>query len=71
MANMTTTEEIVVSGKNFIERRILVCAERQDLEDLHKRAYARGYSYGWGRGFFVGSGLIGAIAFCIWLAGWW
>jgi len=65
---MTTTEEIIVSGENFIERRILIYAQPVDLKDLQDRAYACGYKYGWGRGFLIGLGLCGVTALCIWLA---
>ena len=65
---MTTTEEIVVSGEDFIERRIFVCSQPGDLENLQDRAYARGYKCGWGRGFFIGIGFLGATALCVWLA---
>ena len=65
---MTTTEEIVVSGRNFIERRIFVYPQRGEIEDLQHRAYMRGYNCGWGRGFLVGLGLFGATALCMWLA---
>ena len=63
---MTTTEEIVVSGKNFIERRIFVCPRPRDLEDLKDQAYACGYNYGWGSGLLAGLGLCAAALF-IWL----
>ena len=64
---MTTTEEIVVLGEDFIERRIFVCPQ-PDAEDSRDWAYARGYKCGWGRGFFVGIVFSGATALCIWLA---
>jgi hypothetical protein len=55
---MTTTEEIIVSGENFIERRIMQFPQQVDIEDLQARAYGRGYKRGW----------IGVAAVCIWLA---
>jgi len=39
--DMTSTEEIVVLDKNFIERRIFVCPQPRDLDDLKESAYAR------------------------------
>ena len=65
---MATTDEIVVSGKNFIERRIFVHPQLKEVEDLQNRAYTRGYKCGWVRGFLAGLGLFGATALCMWLA---
>jgi hypothetical protein len=65
---MTTTEEIIVSGKNFIERRITLFAQQVDIEDLKARAYRRGYKRGWARGLLMGLAIIGVAAICIWLA---
>jgi hypothetical protein len=65
---MTTTEEIIVSGENFIERRIILFAQQVDIEDLKARAYRRGYKRGWVRGLLMGLAIIGVAAICIWLA---
>jgi hypothetical protein len=51
---MTTTEEIIVSGQDFIERRIFVCPEQEDIANMRERAYGSGYKRGWLRGFLVG-----------------
>jgi hypothetical protein len=67
---MTTTEEIIVSGENFIERRIILFAEQVEIEDLEARAYRRGYKRGWLRGLLMGLAIIGVAAICIWLAVW-
>jgi hypothetical protein len=65
---MTTTEEIIVSGENFIERRIMQFPQQVDIEDLQARAYGRGYKRGWMLGFLMGLATIGFAAVCIWLA---
>ena len=65
---MTTTEEIIVSGENFIERRIMQFPQQVDIEDLQARAYGRGYKRGWVCGFLMGLAIIGVVAACIWLA---
>ena len=65
---MTTTEEIIVSGENFIERRIMQVPQQVDIEDLQARAYGRGYKRGWMRGLLTGLAIIGVAAVCIWLA---
>jgi hypothetical protein len=67
---MTTTEEIVVSGEDFIERRIYVSPEPRELEEeivrSQRTAFQHGYSRGWRRGFFAGFCVLAAIAllFC-------
>jgi hypothetical protein len=63
---MTTTEEIIVSGADFIERRIFICPG--DVGNLQHRAYGRGYNRGWLHGFLMGAAIIGVSAFCVWLA---
>jgi hypothetical protein len=65
---MTTTEEIIVSGENFIERRILQFPQQVDIDDLQASAYRRGYKRGWMCGLLMGFAIIGAAALCIWLA---
>jgi hypothetical protein len=65
---MTTTEEIIVSGENFIERRIIQFPQQVDVVHLQASAYARGYKCGWVRGFLMGLVIIGAAVLCIWLA---
>jgi hypothetical protein len=65
---MTTTEEIIVSGENFIERRIMQFPQQVDIEDLQARAYGRGYKRGWMLGLLMGLAIIGVAAVCICLA---
>jgi hypothetical protein len=65
---MTTTEEIIVSGENFIERRIIQSPQQVDIEYLQASAYGWGYKRGWVRGFLMGLAIIGVVAACIWLA---
>jgi hypothetical protein len=65
---MTTTEEIIVSGENFIERRIIQCPQQGDFESLQASAYGWGYRRGWLRGFVIGLAIIGVVEVCIWLA---
>ena len=65
---VTTTEEIIVSGQDFIERRIFVCPEQEDLANMRERAYGGGYKRGWLRGFLVGALGVAVAAFCLWLA---
>ena len=65
---MTSTEEIVVSGADFIERRIFICPEPGEMNNLRQRAYNRGYSKGQLIGFLIGAALVGVAAFCFWLA---
>jgi hypothetical protein len=65
---MTSTEEIVVSGEDFIERRIFVYPEPGEMNNLRQRAYARGYSRGRLLGFLMGTAVIGVAVFCFWLA---
>jgi hypothetical protein len=64
---MNTTEEIIVSGENFIERGIILFPQQEDIEDLQTRAYHRGYKRGWVRGLLMGLAIIGVAAVCIWL----
>jgi hypothetical protein len=65
---MTTTEEIIVSGENFIERRIILHPQQMDIEDLKASTYASGYQRGWIRGMLMGFAIFGVAALCIWLA---
>lgn len=65
---MTTAEEIIVSGDNFIERRIIQFPQQVDIAHLQASAYAQGYKCGWVHGFFLGLVIIGAAALCTWLA---
>jgi hypothetical protein len=43
---MKTTEEVIVVGENFIERRVILFPEQTDIEDLRARAFGRGYGCG-------------------------
>lgn len=65
---MTTTEEIIVSGENFVERRIILCPEQDDIQNLQEMAYSCGYKRGCKRGLLVGLAIIGFTALCVWLA---
>jgi hypothetical protein len=64
---MATAEEIIVSGENFIERRIFLIPEQGDIDQLSVHAYGRGYKCGWVCGLLMGSAIIGVAALCIWL----
>lgn len=68
---MTTTEEIVVSGEDFIERRIFLCPEDADLANIRGSAcesgYKYGWSHGWSRGFFTAAGVLSLAALFFWL----
>ncbi len=61
---MTTGEEIVVSGDNFIERRIFV---QQDVPALRDSAYRYGYRRGWTRGFVMGLALFAIAILGAWV----
>jgi hypothetical protein len=63
---MTTDEEILVSGEDFIERRIFIYPQQGDMVELEHRAYARGYDRGWLNGFSIGAALLVFAAFCVW-----
>jgi hypothetical protein len=65
---MTTTEEIIVSGQDFIERRILVYPEQEDIFNIRDSAFGSGYKRGWQRGFLMGVVLVGVVVICVWLA---
>ena len=65
---MNATQEIVVSGENFIERRIFVFPQQEEIEDLQTWAYGRGYKRGWMRGLVMGLAIAGVAAICILLA---
>jgi len=64
---MNTTEEIIVSGENFIERRIILLPQQVDIEDMQTRAYACGYKRGWVLGLVMGIAVVSVAAVCIWL----
>ncbi len=64
---MTTTEEIIVSGEGFIERRIVLFPEQEDLANIRMEARKRGYKSGWINGFLMGAAFAGLAVFCIWL----
>lgn len=55
---MTTTEEIVVSGEDFIERRIILWAGQDDINESKNVAYTNGYRRGCTFGFLMGVALI-------------
>ena len=63
---MTTTEEIVVSGEDFIERRIFVYPQQADMANLQRFTYSHGYNRGWTCGFFIGLGVFALAILCIW-----
>lgn len=65
---MSTTEEIIVSGDDFIERRIFICPQQVELDNLQQQAYGHGYNRGWMRGFFTGTAFIAAVVLFVWLA---
>ena len=67
---MTPTEEIVVSGEGFIERRIFVYLQRPKEDNRQRQAYAVGWKRGWMCGFVLGLGLFGTAAIFIWLVTW-
>lgn len=58
---MTTTEEIVVCGENFIERRIYVSPDPVDFEKQFESCRQSAFHYGYNRGWLHGF----ALAFCI------
>jgi hypothetical protein len=64
---MTTTEEIVVSGENFIERRIFVYPQDGEIQSLQRCVYSDGYHRGWTCGFFIGLGVFALALLCIWV----
>ena len=65
---MNTTEEIIVIGENFIERRVILFPQQADIDNLQARAYGRGYKSGWIRGLLIGLSIVGVAAICVWLA---
>lgn len=67
---MATTEEIIVTGEDFIERRIFLIPEQYDIDKMKAQAYGRGYKCGLKCGLLMGSAIIIAAALCIWLAIW-
>jgi hypothetical protein len=64
---MNATEEIIVSGDNFIERRIILLPQQDDIEGLQMRAYRGGYKRGWTNGLLAGIIVMGVTALCIWI----
>ena len=67
---MIPTEEIVVSGEGFIERRIFVYLQQPKVGNLQRQAYTLGWKGGWMCGFLLGLGLFGTAAIFIWLVTW-
>lgn len=65
---MSRSEEIIVSGGNYIERRIILFPQQIDIDELETRAYGRGYKTGWLRGLLMGLATVGVAAACFWLA---
>lgn len=65
------TEEIIVSGENFIERRIFVRPNQTDLDYLQHFAYRYGYKRGWTTGFLIAFALFSVSAVCVLLAAQW
>lgn len=65
---MSTAEEIIVSGENFIERRIFLIPEQDDIDVIKAQAYGRGYKSGWMCGLLMGSAIVVVAALCTWLA---
>lgn len=65
---MNATEEIIISGENFIERRIILFPQQADINDLQARAFGRGYKHGWARGLVMGLAIVVVAVLCIWLA---
>ncbi|MGH9679415.1 MAG: hypothetical protein ACRD4Y_05660 [Candidatus Acidiferrales bacterium] len=65
---MTSTEEIIVSGENFIERRIFLIPDQMEIEKVRDYAYNQGYKRGCLHGFLTGSAVIGAAGLFVWLA---
>jgi tetrahydromethanopterin S-methyltransferase subunit G len=67
---MTETEEVVVLGEDFIERRIFVCPQQAELDYLQRRAYRFGYNRGCTYGLIFGLVLFGTGAILTWLVLW-
>ena len=72
---MTTTEEIVVCGDNFIERRIYLSPEPVELESefetFRQSAFRYGYNRGWLHGFVVAFCIVSAIVLAsLWVVRW-
>jgi hypothetical protein len=64
---VTMTDEIIVSGRDFIERRIFVFPEQEDIANLRALSYRSGYRVGWRRGFLIGMVVVCAAVFGVWL----
>jgi tetrahydromethanopterin S-methyltransferase subunit G len=67
---MTQTEEIVVSGEDFIERRIFVYPQQAEIDNLQRQAYRYGYNRGCVYGLVFGLVLFGVGATLTWLVLW-
>jgi hypothetical protein len=67
---MGTAEEIIVTGEDFIERRIFLIPEQDDIDKMKAKAYGRGYKRGWMCGLLMGSAIIVVVVLCMWLATW-
>lgn len=67
---MPTAEEIIVAGEDFIERRIFLIPQQDDIDKMKAQAYGRGYKCGWMCGLLMGSAIIVVAVLCIWLATW-
>ena len=65
---MTRSEEIVVSGKDFIERRIILFPGEVDIADIRRVAYGDGYQRGWTRGLAIGAAIVVALVLFLWCA---
>jgi hypothetical protein len=61
------TDEIVVSGRDFIERRIFVFPEQEDIANLRALSFRSGYRLGWWCGFLIGVAVVCAATFGAWL----
>jgi hypothetical protein len=65
---MTTSEEIVVSGEDFIERRIILFPGESDIADIQRAAYGHGYRRGWSYGFVIGTAFVAVLVLLLWFA---
>jgi hypothetical protein len=64
---MNVSEGIVILGKNFIERRIILFPQEVDIDDLRAKACGRGYKCGWVCEVAMGLAIVGVVALCTWL----
>lgn len=65
---VTTTEEIIVSGDNFIERRIILVCRPQRIDHRQYLASAAAYKRGWVNGILMSVAVAVAVALCVSLA---